>query len=79
MQEFSKAIEMFEARLLSVENNVQKEVQSVRSIADTMLTAVNKLTSASASAPGLTAAVGGAGAGSTVAGAPGASANLTNV
>ncbi len=38
---------MFETRLLSVENNVQREVQSVRGIAETMLTAVNKLTTGS--------------------------------
>ena len=42
-KEFSKAIELFESRLVSVETNVQKEVQSVRGIADAMLAAMTKI------------------------------------
>ena len=32
-QEFAKAIEMFEERLVTVESNVQKEIMSIRGIA----------------------------------------------
>ena len=36
-QEFAKAIEMFEERLVTVETNVQKEIMSIRSIAESIL------------------------------------------
>lgn len=36
-QEFARAIEGFEERLVSVENNVHKEISAVKSVAETLL------------------------------------------
>ena len=36
-QEFARAIECFEERLVSVEGNVQKEIMSIKSIAESLL------------------------------------------
>ena len=36
-QEFARAIEGFEERLVSVENNVHKEISAIKSIAETLL------------------------------------------
>ena len=41
-QEFARAIEGFEERLVSVENNVHKEISAIKSIAETLLLSSNK-------------------------------------
>lgn len=41
-QEFARAIEGFEERLVSVENNVHKEISAIKSIAETLLLSSTK-------------------------------------
>jgi hypothetical protein len=43
VQEFAKTIEMFDERLLRVEESVQKELLSIKSIAESLRTSVNAL------------------------------------
>lgn len=41
IKEFARAVEGFEERLISVEGIVQREIMSIKSIAESLLTATN--------------------------------------
>jgi hypothetical protein len=66
-QEFARAIEGFEERLLGIENNVTKEIAAIKSIAESLSSSSSKLTSQGAAGANRPTGNGNGNSGSNVA------------